>query len=115
MALFQDSLIQEIEGVLRRRYQELGAALGEAARASQEHLHDLSQPSPLSSDLRLLMEIANGEHLRTSASKELVQRVETAWQHTLHLLLGNAWDGHVTIPHDFWRSETGVLVSRVRW
>lgn len=115
MALFHDGLIQEIEETLRRRYDELGAALGEEGGEKPARQRHLNRHSPLYSDLRLLIEIANGEHLRTSAPGELVQRAESARQRVLALLLGNAWGAHIAIPHDFWRSETGVLISRVRW
>jgi hypothetical protein len=115
MALFHDGLIQTIEGALRQRYEELGIALGEATGEQPREPHHLNRQSPLYSDVRLLIEVANGEHLRTSAPKDLVQRVESALQRVLDLLLGSSWKTPITIPHDFWRGETGVLISRVRW
>jgi hypothetical protein len=33
----------------------------------------------------------------------------------LDLLLGNVLHSAITIPDDFWRTDIGIVVSRVRW
>jgi hypothetical protein len=113
MALFNEALIQELTRLIRQRYQELGVALGEST--GQESLPGLSEGSSLHNDLRLLLQIAHGEHTRASATKVLVRRVERALQHLMDLLLGNALHTNITIPDEFWRTEIGILASRARW
>jgi len=113
MALFNETQVQEITALVRRRYRELGVALGEADM--QEKMQNLNEQSSLQSELRLLIQIANGEYTRASATKVLVRKVELALQHLMDLLLGNALHTNTTIPDDFWRTDIGILASRARW
>jgi hypothetical protein len=106
MALFDDRLAQQVTGLLRTQYQELGAALDEQA------LPEAAEPGALQRDLKLLIGVANGEYRRTDA---LARRVELALTRVLDLLLGNALRSKATIPDDFWQTDIGVLVSRARW
>ena len=61
------------------------------------------------------MRVANGEQTRTHARSATLQAVEQALQDLLALLFDNVLGTHVNIPDDFWQSEAGILVSRVRW
>lgn len=110
MALFNDALAQEITALVRGRYQELGAALGE--QPTQDDSHGPSEQSSLQRDLKLLISVANGEYHRTDA---MVRRVELALTRLMGLLLGNALHSNATFPDDFWQRDIGVVVSRVRW
>lgn len=110
MALFEDKLVQEIVALVRRRYQELGAALN--APAARDCLDGSGESSVLQRDLQLLIEVANGEYNRTD---DTLRRVESALARLLDLLLGNALHSKATLPDDFWRTDIGILVSRVRW
>ncbi len=110
MALFDDRLAQEIIMQVRQRYLELGAALGEPCK--QESLDQLNELSALQRDLKLLIGVANGEYHRT---EEAVRLVEPALTRLLELLLGNALHSKAKIPDDFWKTDLGILVSRVRW
>lgn len=103
MGLLPDSLVQEIITLVRQRYLELGAALGEP---SQEGT------GPLNQDLKLLIGVANGEYRRTDV---MVRRVELALARLMELLWGNALHGKAMIPDDFWKTDIGILISRVRW
>lgn len=110
MALFGNLLVQEITALVRQRYQELGIALGEDI--AQNQVGQMDEQSPLQLDLKLLIGVANGEYSRTDAN---VRRVQLALTRLLGLLLGNALQSKATIPEDFWRTDPGVVVSRVRW
>ena len=110
MALFDDALVWEIVGLVRRRYEELGAALGEGRE--EGWADGVEEMSALVGDVRLLIGVANGEYQRTDA---LVQQVERALTRLLDVLLGNALHSKATIPDDFWRTDIGILVSRARW
>lgn len=110
MALFDDRLAQEIITLVRQQYLELGAALGEPGK--QEGLDQLDKPSPLNRDLKLLIGVANGVYHRT---EDAVRLVEPALTRLLELLLGNALSSRAIIPDDFWKTDLGILVSRVRW
>ena len=109
MALFDEALVSEITALVRRRYQELGIALGE-------------QPAPLDGgedgqyslegDLRLLIGVANGQFQRTDGQ---VRRVELALSRLLGVLLDNPLRGPAIFPDDFWDTDLGIVVSRVRW
>ncbi|GCE21592.1 hypothetical protein [Dictyobacter kobayashii] len=110
MALFDDNLAQEVVRLLQRRYQSLGAALGVADTSIP--LQQGNGLSPLQRDLRLLIGIANGEFQRTP---ERVQQAELALTCLQELLLGNALQSRAPFPEDFWRSDMGILFSRVRW
>ena len=113
MALFSESFRQEISKLVRQRHQQLSMALGEPSRA--EGTEPPAEESPLLHDLELLIAIANGEQMRTKASKVELHRVEKALKNLLDLLLGNAMQTPINIPDDFWQSKAGILVSRVRW
>jgi len=110
MALFDDKLAQEIMMRVRQRYLELGAALGELC--AQQGLNRSNEPSVLQRDLKLLIGVANGEYPRT---EETVHLVEPALRRLMELLLGNALQGKATVPEEFWKTDMGILVSRVRW
>jgi hypothetical protein len=110
MALFDDRLAQQIITQVWQRYLKLGAALGEPGK--QEGLDHLNEPSPLQRDLQLLIGVANGEYHRT---EEAVRLAEQALTRLLELLLGNTLSSRALIPDDFWKTDVGILVSRVRW
>jgi hypothetical protein len=113
MALFSDALIEEISGLVCQRHHELGMALGKVtAQADQAQSNEQSS---LRHDLELLIQVANGKYLRGNATETLLQRVDLALRNLLGLLLGNALGTHLAIPDEFWNSDIGVLVSRVRW
>ena len=105
MALFDGRLAQEITLLLRQRYRELGAALGEMSGEADES-------DVLQRDLTLLIAVANGKYSRTD---EMVRRVELALTRVLDLLLGNALHSKAMFPDGFWQTDIGILVSRVRW
>lgn len=107
MALFQDELAREIITLVRQRYQELGAALDSVPAPDRQ-----DGPGALQRDLALLIGVANGEYNRTD---EMLRQVEPALARLLDLLLGNALRHKATIPDDFWKTDIGILVSRVRW
>jgi hypothetical protein len=110
MALFDDRLAQEIIMQVRQRYLELGAALGKPCK--QEDLDQLNEPSALQRDLKLLIGVANGEYHRT---EEAVRLVEPALTRLMGLLLGNALHSKARFPDGFWKTDLGILVSRIRW
>jgi len=112
MSLFDDRLAQEIITSVRQRYQEFGVALGEPEPGEQEHADQLQRSGTLQDDLKLLIGVANGEYSRTDGT---VQQVELALTRLLEVLLGNVLHSKAMIPDDFWKTETGILVSRVRW
>ena len=113
MALFNDKIIQQIGVLLRQRQQELSSALGEPA--AQVPPHPLDEQSPLWHELQLLIRVANGEYVRARADKTLIGQVESALKHLVNLLLGNALYANVTVPDQFWETDIGILISRVRW
>ncbi len=113
MALFNDKLVQKITALVQQQQQALSTALGQSYTPG--NVTRIDEQSPLQSDLHLLIQVANGEYARTHAAAAGVQRVELALQNLLALLLGNPLHYSVTIPDDFWQTEIGILVSRVRW
>ncbi|MCE7983522.1 MAG: hypothetical protein DYG89_20305 [Caldilinea sp. CFX5] len=113
MALYTERFIQEITGLVAQWQKELGAALGQPSPPPNGG--DTSAPNPLQQKLALLIQVANGELTRGNTSKATVQQVETALQDLLRLLLGNSLHAKATWPADFWQSDLGILVSRVRW
>lgn len=113
MALFTDALVQEIAAQVRQRYRELGEALGESELSGGQGR--LDERSPLWQELDRLIRIANGEYARIHATREDIQRAEAALGHLLDLLLGNALRSKASFPADFWHTDIGGLVSRVRW
>ncbi|GHO46819.1 hypothetical protein [Ktedonospora formicarum] len=108
MALFDDRLAQEITTLVKQRYIDLGMALG----ATNERENLTGKESPLQQDLAYLIGIANGGYDR---STEAISRAELALTRLLELLLGNVLHSRATIPEGFWRTDIGILVSRVRW
>lgn len=110
MALFDDRLAQEIMMRVQQRYLELGAALGEPC--TQQGLNRSNKPSALQRDLKLLIGVANGEYSRT---EKAVHLVEPALRRLMELLLGNALQSKAAVPEAFWKTDMGILVSRVRW
>jgi hypothetical protein len=131
MALFNDTLVQEVTALIYQRYQELGAALGEPRTqgrtdfaqilfetygwSSLDDVGNGDEQSSLQNDLNLLIEVANGEYHRMQATESFLQRIESALSRLLGLLLGNALHSTITIPDDFWHTDIGIVVSRVRW
>lgn len=110
MALFDARLTLEIITRVRQRYLELGAALGETC--AHEAAGQSSEPSELERDLKLLISVANGECQRTD---EAVRLVEAALTRVVDLLVGNALRSTARIPDDFWKTDIGIVISRVRW
>lgn len=110
MALFGDKLAQEIITLVRKRYLEMGSALGEPDK--QDNLNQLNETSVLQRDLKLLIGVANGEYHRT---EEAVCLVEPALTRLMGLLLGNALQSTAQLPDNFWKTDPGIMVSRVRW
>ncbi|GCE07349.1 hypothetical protein [Dictyobacter aurantiacus] len=108
MALFDDTLIEEITTLITQRHRTLEDALGISSRP---RLGD--EASPLRRDLWLLIGIANGEFRRSD--EQTVQQAEQALARVQNLLLGNALHSRTLLPDHFWRSDIGVLLSRVRW
>lgn len=113
MALYTESFIQEIIGLVAHWQQALGTALGQPATPSTDL--GTSTVNPLQQKLTLLIQVANGELTRGNAPTATVQQVEGALQDLLKLLLGNPLHAKTTWPPDFWQSDLGILVSRVRW
>jgi len=107
MALFDEKLVQTITDLVRKQHQKLGSALTADKTAKANGV----EPSFIE-NVRLLVEIANGRRMRSDA---LLQRAEIALEQLLNLLFGNAVDSKAVYPPDFWQSDMGVLVSRVRW
>lgn len=110
MALFDERLAQDIIAQMRQRYLELGAALG--APYARENLNQSSEPSAIERDLTLLIRVANGEYHRTD---EAVRLVEPALTRVVDLLMGNALHSKASIANDFWKTDIGIVISRVRW
>lgn len=98
MALFDDALAQEITMLVRQQQQELAMALGASGS--------------LADDLKLLIQVANGE---CSRSVEMVRQVEVALERVVKLLTGNALQLQAQLPDAFWKTEIGILLSRTRW
>ena len=110
MALFGETLTREITTLVERRHRELGTALG--MRPEQAASPARGEQTPLQRDLKLLIAVANGELNRTDAG---VRRVELALRRLMDLLMGSALHLSAPIPDEFWATDIGVLVSRVRW
>jgi len=113
MARFTESLAHEITALVRQQQQRLSGALGESLDSIVPT--NKAAQSPLKRDLTLLIQVANGEFARAQTSAATMQAVELALQRLLGLLLGNALHTNGSIPDSFWRTDIGVLVSRVRW
>lgn len=110
MALFNETLAQEITALVWQQHRKLGMALG--AENARERTDQAETLSLFQRDLKLLIGVANGEFHRTEI---MVREVEAALTRLLELLLGNALASRVIISDDFWKTDPGVLVSRVRW
>jgi hypothetical protein len=113
MALFDEAFVAEISRTIAQHYRALGEALGKSPGEATRAEVDLQ--SPLRRDLELLMQVANGELQRMKTTRATVQSIEAALQRLMMLLFGNAMHTHVNIPDDFCPTNTGILVSRVRW
>lgn len=113
MALFNEAFVQETVTLVHQRTHTLTIALGEQPTA--EESGQLNTESPLRRDLELLMQIANGERLRSETTDGTHQQVEEALKRLVELLFGNVQRTPVMIPDNFWGSEAGILLSRVRW
>ncbi len=107
MALFGAALVEQVTDLLRQHHAALGIALGHAEQPAEQHAE-----TPLGHDLRLLIQVANGELARTDAA---VLCVEAALQAVLGLLSGTALGARGPLPDTFWHSELGIVVSRARW
>lgn len=105
MALFTTAAAERAVGLLEQQYGKIGAQLGvESGAVSVE-------ASPLYHDMVLLIEVANGQHMREDA---IVAAAEAALGRVLGALRESAL-GVTTLSEDFWQSELGVIVSRTRW
>jgi hypothetical protein len=113
MALFTDAVIADVAQRIWRRYQTLGKALGMVIPVASAEV--LPETSELVRRMRLLISVANGEHARASTSEELLMQIEEARRWVVGLLFGNVWGALTPIPDDFWRTDIGVLISRVGW
>jgi hypothetical protein len=100
MALFNATLVDALTALCDRR------------------CHVLQQDA-LANDLHLLISIANGEKERLQGASAEISAffapIEAAFQRVLDALLGNAWGAPLVIPDDFWSSDIGVVLARVRW
>ena len=112
MALFTEQFIQKLYTLVEARQQETAAALGLPAIACTAHQQ---LTSPLYQQARRLVRVANGEITRGNATTETVEQIALALDTLLDLLLGNPLYARAPFPADFWQSDIGVLVSRVRW
>ena len=112
MALFTEKFVQETIAHIAEWQQTLASALGYTPLAGAIAV---TNPSPLHQKLSLLVSVANGELTHSKTTKATVQEVEEALQEVLSLLLGNPLHSKPQPPPDFWQTEVGVLVSRVRW
>lgn len=114
MALYGEPFIQDMLARVRRRYADLGHALG-VEDVPGEHSSSGgadTHAAPLLGGLRLLVSIANGERHRTD---DAVAEAEAALSRVLAALFGTAFDAQVRLPEALWATDLGVLVSRVRW
>ncbi len=112
MALFDETLTNEICSQAARHHVTLGAALGHTI-STDEARTDLV--SPLAKSVNLLIHIANGQQSRTGSSKTDVAHVEAALLQVQEALFGNAMQTRAIMPDNFWQSNIGILFSRVRW
>ena len=112
MALFTEKFTQEMLECITAWHQTVATALGQPSAASAIAT---TSPSPLQQKLALLISVANGELTHSKTTKATVQEVEETLQEVLALLLGNPLHSKPQPPADFWQTEVGVLVSRVRW
>ncbi|KAB8145717.1 hypothetical protein F8S13_01120 [Chloroflexia bacterium SDU3-3] len=107
MALFGSQLIDQIIALLAAHHRSLSLPLG----AAEVDVTDFAE-APIRRDLALLIAVANGEHMRSAA---LVAEAERALAGLMALLRSNALGAPTTLPDDFWRSDLGIVASRVRW
>ena len=112
MALFTEKFTKEMLECVTVWHQTVATALGHPATASAIAA---TSPNPLQQKLTLLISVANGELTHSRVTKATVQEVEETLQEVLTLLLGNPLHLKAQPPADFWQTELGVLVSRVRW
>ncbi len=90
MLLSFDSLAPQISGLSGQQYVDMAAS------------------GTLQGDLKLLIGIANGEYVRKATT---VRRAELA----LTRLLAYMRSADAMRAADFWQTEPGILISRVRW
>ena len=112
MALFTETFVQETIARIAEWQRTIATALGYPISTGAPAV---TGPSPLHQKLSLLVSVANGELTHSKTTKATVQEVEEALQEVLTLLLGNPLHSKPQPPADFWQTEVGVLVSRVRW
>lgn len=113
MALFDHTIITEVQAKIAAQYESLGAALGYSQPGSARSTVETN--TPLLEKLMLLIEVANGERSRTGTSKAEIEEIKRALDQVQTLLLGNALQSKTVIPDEFWQSRIGVLFSRVIW
>src|SRR5262245_60974722 len=113
MAFFQEAFVREINRFLHQRHQKLGMALGKVSAPSEPQR--LADDAPLRHDLELMMDVANGKYTRGQTPPARLHEVEEALNRVVELLFGNLLRTPINIPDDFWSTDAGVLVSRVRW
>lgn len=110
MGLFSEQLIDDVLTIVQRRYISLGRALGiDTTQAIP------GGAAPLREQLKLLIQVANGEIARSGAMRETDRAVEAALAALLDALTANALGLHVPLTDAFWQSDVGILASRVRW
>jgi hypothetical protein len=114
MALFTEALINQIIEAVQRQHHALGTALGVAPH-SEPGQSQFPATSPLRSQLHLLVQVANGALARSSASDDREHEVEQALAALMTVLTSTALGLSAPLSDTFWRTEVGVLVSRVRW
>jgi hypothetical protein len=113
MALFQETFVQKINQLVWQRHRELALALGNTGLPDEPQ--PLSADAPLRQTLELLIRVANGEYIRSRASHATLDEIETTLKQFVELLFGNVLHTHIQIPDEFWSTDAGILVSRVRW
>lgn len=108
MALFDTQLIDTIVAQVHAQQSRLSQALG---LSSSEPPQDI----PLRSSLLLLVEIANGLHMRSHASPQQLKAVEQAIQQVQECLLSCSFPTALHIPEELWSQPIGILLSRAYW
>lgn len=111
MSLFEEAFIDQVGNLVHKQHQALAKVLGDTGASNTP----LPLNSPLHQHLTLLISVANGEQIRAQASAEMLSAVEQALKSVVHLLLDNVLHTQANIPDEFWQSDLGILISRVRW
>jgi len=118
MALFDQQIIHEIYTKIAQQKAAISQALDEmkGGETKQQNADSpIARDAPLTQNLNLLIRIANGEKVRTEATKADAKQVEAALQQVQDALFSNAMQTRAIIPNEFWQTNIGVLLSRVRW